>query len=67
MFPLFQIRTKTVKQCVQFYYVWKKVCADEYRRLKQLRERRHNHFVDMDEKPYPDVKLLGVSKENRIK
>lgn len=61
----FQVETKTIKQCVQFYYVWKKVCVDEYKRLKQLRERRSG-FVklgenDQEEKPYPDAKLLGVS------
>ncbi|XP_068893870.1 uncharacterized protein [Tenebrio molitor] len=59
-----EIGTKTVKQCVQFYYVWKKVCVDEYRKLKYLRERRHNHSKgaesDAEEKPYPDAKLLGI-------
>lgn len=62
---MYQIRTKTIKQCVQFYYVWKKVCADEYRRLKQMRERRNSYLKgsesDMDEKLYPDAKLLGVN------
>jgi hypothetical protein len=61
-----EIGTKTVKQCVQFYYVWKKVCVDEYRKLKYLRERRHNHSKgaesDAEEKPYPDAKLLGVKR-----
>ncbi|XP_018579373.1 uncharacterized protein LOC108917312 isoform X2 [Anoplophora glabripennis] len=60
-----EIRTKTIKQCVQFYYVWKKVCADEYRRLKQMRERRNSYLKgsesDMDEKLYPDAKLLGIA------
>lgn len=31
------VSTKSVKQCVQFYYVWKKVCTDEYRRLRVAR------------------------------
>lgn len=66
-FFCFKIRTKSVKQCIQFYYIWKKVCTDEYRRLKQVRERRtnlHYRIVDSenDEKPYPDAKLLGVIK-----
>lgn len=62
---LSQITTKTIKQCIQFYYVWKKVCVDEYRKLKYLRERK-NHLsknidLDAEEKPYADAKLLGVS------
>ncbi|RZC33533.1 mucin-12, partial [Asbolus verrucosus] len=58
-----QIGTKSIKQCIQFYYVWKKVCIDEYRKLKYLRERRNSHSksveADVEEKPYPDAKLLG--------
>lgn len=63
IFPLFQIGTKNVKQCVQFYYMWKKVCTDEYRRIKAIRERKNsgkNLESDLEEKPYPDAKLLGV-------
>ena len=29
-----------MKQCVQFYYLWKKVCTDEYRKLRQVRRKR---------------------------
>lgn len=62
----FQIGTKTIKQCIQFYYVWKKVCIDEYRKLKYLRERRHSHSKgtdsELEEKLYPDAKLLGVKQ-----
>ena len=35
-----QVGTKSVKECVQFYYLWKKVCADEYKRLRIVRRRR---------------------------
>lgn len=35
-----QVGTKSVKECVQFYYLWKKVCADEYKRLRVVRRRR---------------------------
>ncbi|CAH0550552.1 unnamed protein product [Brassicogethes aeneus] len=55
-----EIKSKSVKQCIQFYYVWKKVCTDEYRKLKLIREKKNNkNSDDMDEKPYPDAKLLG--------
>ncbi|XP_076267674.1 uncharacterized protein LOC143200833 isoform X3 [Rhynchophorus ferrugineus] len=58
-----EIKTKTVKQCVQFYYVWKKVCADEYSRLKAIRQMKRNHknISESDDKPYPDVRLLGIA------
>ena len=36
----FQVGTKSVRQCVQFYYLWKKVCGDESRRLRTIRRRR---------------------------
>ncbi|XP_030764094.1 flocculation protein FLO11 isoform X2 [Sitophilus oryzae] len=58
-----EVKTKTVKQCVQFYYVWKKVCADEYGRLKAIRQMKRNHknVLETDDKPYPDVRLLGIA------
>ena len=31
---------KSVKQCVEFYYLWKKVCPDEYKRLRIIRKKR---------------------------
>lgn len=41
-----EIGTKTVKQCVQFYYVWKKVCPDEYKRLRSIRRKREQESID---------------------
>ena len=35
-----EVGTKSVKQCVQFYYLWKKVCGDEYKRLRIVRRKR---------------------------
>lgn len=35
-----EVGTKSVKECVQFYYLWKKVCSDEYKRLRIVRRRR---------------------------
>ncbi|XP_050306418.1 uncharacterized protein LOC126743390 isoform X2 [Anthonomus grandis grandis] len=59
-----EIKSKSLKQCVQFYYVWKKVCADEYSRLKALRQMKRNHrnLSDADDKGFPDVKLLGMAE-----
>ena len=37
---ILQVGSKSVKQCVQFYYLWKKVCADEYKRLRIIRRKR---------------------------
>lgn len=44
--------------------MWKKVCTDEYRRLKQTRDRKNSvkySDTEFEEKVYPDAKLLGVS------
>lgn len=35
-----KVGSKCVQQCVEFYYVWKKVAPEEYRRLRCLRRRR---------------------------
>jgi hypothetical protein len=29
-----EIGTKSTRQCVQFYYLWKRLCPDEYNRLR---------------------------------
>ncbi|KAI8744444.1 CAunnamed protein product [Biomphalaria glabrata] len=34
------VGTKNVKQCIQFYYVWKKVCPDDYKRLRHSRNKQ---------------------------
>lgn len=40
-----EMQTKTVKQCVQFYYIWKKVCPEEYKRLRIIRRRREQESL----------------------
>ena len=40
-----QISTKSVKECIQFYYLWKKVCPDDYKRLRTLRRKRHQNTL----------------------
>ena len=38
-----QVTTKSVKQCIQFYYVWKKVCPDDYKRLRHSRNKHGDY------------------------
>ncbi|KAL8564555.1 hypothetical protein ACOMHN_003313 [Nucella lapillus] len=35
-----RVCTKSVRECVQFYYFWKKVCPDDLKRLRTLRKKR---------------------------
>lgn len=44
-----KVGTKSVQQCVEFYYVWKKVAPEEYRRLRCLRRRRELDQVAPEE------------------
>jgi hypothetical protein len=37
---LIQVGTKSVQECVQFYYIWKKVSSEHYKQLSALRRRR---------------------------
>ncbi|CAG2161919.1 unnamed protein product, partial [Oppiella nova] len=51
-----RIGTKSVKQCIQFYYMWKKVCPEEYRRLRVIRRKRENetYFYNLRSKEGED-------------
>ena len=40
IFSCDQVGTKTRAECVQFYYVWKKLNVEDCRRLRSLRRRR---------------------------
>lgn len=36
-----------MKQCVEFYYLWKKVCTDDYRKSRLARRRREQELYNM--------------------
>ncbi|KAG8227229.1 hypothetical protein J437_LFUL008193 [Ladona fulva] len=55
----YQIGTKTVKQCVQFYYLWKKVCPDEYRRLRIIQRKRRQSTVEQLTSPHGSQLLIN--------
>lgn len=42
VFPVQQLGTKTLKQCVQFYYLWKKVCPEDYKQFQFQRRKSRN-------------------------
>ncbi|XP_072755383.1 uncharacterized protein [Anoplolepis gracilipes] len=48
------VGAKTAKQCVQFYYLWKRLCPDEYKRLRI----RHGKPKIKSEKDCKDTREL---------
>jgi uncharacterized ferritin-like protein (DUF455 family) len=54
---VFQIGSKTVKQCIQFYYLWKKVCSEEYKRLRLMRRRQNADYGTHTDVEYEDIKI----------
>ncbi|KAL3082989.1 hypothetical protein niasHS_010791 [Heterodera schachtii] len=35
-----ELGNRSVRECVSFYYTWKKACPDDYRKLRNLRKKR---------------------------
>ncbi|XP_064489874.1 uncharacterized protein LOC135401406 isoform X2 [Ornithodoros turicata] len=56
-----KVGSKNVKQCVEFYYVWKKVAPDEYRRLRCLRRRREQDGLLQSQEDATTAVPLGTS------
>ena len=42
--PRSQVLTKSTRECVQFYFLWKRICVDEYKRLRSLRKQREEQL-----------------------
>ncbi|XP_066597928.1 zinc finger protein 541-like isoform X2 [Prorops nasuta] len=49
------IGSKSIKQCVQFYYFWKRLCPEEY---KKLRARHGKPKTSSENKDWKDTKEL---------
>uniref|UniRef100_A0A8D8YZU9 Transcriptional-regulating factor 1 n=2 Tax=Cacopsylla melanoneura TaxID=428564 RepID=A0A8D8YZU9_9HEMI len=64
-----EIGSKTLKQCIQFYYLWKKVCPEEYKRIRLSRRRNRDFDFDFEFKsdiPVNDVDMVSTSSESRL-
>lgn len=66
------MKNKSVKECIQFYYLWKKVCPDEYRKLRIIRRKREQdgfHAVKSIPAAIPEEEEkqseLGVEAEDQ--
>ncbi|XP_046741243.1 uncharacterized protein LOC124408381 isoform X3 [Diprion similis] len=52
------VGSKSVKQCVQFYYLWKKLCPDEYKRIRSRHGKPKIKIENKDIKDCKDTKEL---------
>jgi hypothetical protein len=49
-----ELGNRSVKECVAFYYTWKKACPDDYRKLRNLRRKRQLLEQQLDFSTYVD-------------
>ncbi|XP_024080741.1 uncharacterized protein LOC106672933 isoform X1 [Cimex lectularius] len=65
-----EIGSKTVPQCVQFYYIWKKVCPEDYKKLRMVRRRFRDSEREIEvpksEINVNDAELVSTSSESRL-
>ncbi|CAD6193853.1 unnamed protein product [Caenorhabditis auriculariae] len=45
---------KSVRECVEFYYNWKKACPDDYRKLRNLRRKRQLLEINLQKMEIPE-------------
>lgn len=50
-----------MKQCVEFYYMWKKACPDDYRKLRNLRRKRQ--LLEMHQQAQQDLTQDPAAKD----
>ena len=64
--------SKSVRQCTEFYFLWKKVCVDEWRRMRVFRRRRIQDYqlrstTDRDDlKPDEDPASVADTQVDEI-
>ncbi|XP_069118221.1 transcriptional-regulating factor 1-like isoform X2 [Argopecten irradians] len=66
-----EVETKSTGDCVQFYYLWKKVCPDEHKRLRVVRRKREQDQLynlrtrqQQQEQPQQQSGLTQVTDED---
>lgn len=54
------MRGKSCKECIQFYYLWKKICPDDYKRLRIVRRKKEQagYFYSQSVKTAADDELV---------
>ncbi|EGT55342.1 hypothetical protein CAEBREN_04566 [Caenorhabditis brenneri] len=66
-----ELTGKSVRDCVQFYYSWKKDCPDDYRKLRNLRRKRQlldinlqKNQMEENEPPKKKMSLETTDSDN---
>jgi len=55
-----------MKQCIQFYYLWKKVCPEDYKQFQFQRRKSRSDDLIINPKLDIPVSTLCVSMFNNI-
>ncbi|XP_050548753.1 serine-rich adhesin for platelets-like isoform X2 [Daktulosphaira vitifoliae] len=63
-----ELGTKTLKQCVQFYYLWKKVCPEDYKQFQLQRRKSRSEDTTVNMKldiPANDLEVTTSSGDQQ--